>query len=153
MNPLPPPSGPPVYGYYPPAYPQTYPPGYPQPGYYAPPNPYGYPRDHPQGGLALGLGLGGLIGGFVSMGLGFALGPFAWFIGQRARTQIRQSNGAYHNEGNATAGMVLGIIATVFLALAILMWILIMVSIANDPTIGNGGTNAAALHALLTGRS
>lgn len=146
--PPPPLTGMPTYGYYPPAYP----PAYPQPGYYAPPNPWGYPRDHPHAGLALGLGLGGIIGGFVSGGLGFALGPFAWFFGQRARTQIKQSNGAYHSEGNATAGMVLGIIATVFLLLAIALWTLLIVSIANDPNNYNGTNAGAVLHGVI-GRS
>lgn len=122
-----------MYGYYPPAY--------PQPGYYLP-TPYAYPRDHPQAGLALGLGLGGLIGGFVSLGLGFALGPFAWFLGQRARTEIKQNPAAYHAEGNATAGMVLGIIATVLLLLAIALWVLLIVGVATSST--DSGTSALA---------
>lgn len=155
--PPPPPAGAPVYGYppaypaaYPPAYPAAYPPSYPQPTYYAPPNPYAYPRDHPRAGLALGLGLGALIGGFVTLGLGFALGPFAWVIGQKARTEVRTSNGAYHSEGNATAGMVLGIIATAFLVLAVLFWTLAIIGIATDSSSGGGGTSALG---LLTGRS
>lgn len=145
----PPPTGAPVHGYYPPPTP-AYPPGYPPPTFYAPPNPYGYPRDHPQAGLALGLGLGALIGGFMTLGLGFLLGPFAWFIGQRARTEVRHSNGAYHSEGNATAGMVLGIIATAFLVLAILFWILVIIGTANQNQYGTGGTSALL---LLRGRS
>jgi len=148
LPPPPPPSGPPVEGYPPQAYPQ-YPTYYPQPGYYMPPNPYGYPRDHPQAGLAFGLGLGGLIGGFMTCGLAFVLGPFAWYFGQRARTQVKQGNGAYHPEGNATAGMVLGIISTVLLVLAILLWIVMIVQIVNNPY-DNGGTPALG---LLTRRS
>jgi hypothetical protein len=109
-----------------------------------PPNPYGYPRDHPQAGLALGLGLGGMIGGFMTMGLAFVLGPFAWYFGQRARTQVKQSNGAYHPEGNATAGMVLGIITTVFLVIAIVLWIVLIVAVANDPY-SSDGTQALGL--------
>lgn len=140
VGPPPPPTGAPVYGYYPPAYPPMYSPG--PPTYYAP-NPYAYPRDHPRAGLALGLGLGALIGGFVTLGLGFALGPFAWAIGQKARTEVRNSNGAYHSEGNATAGMVLGIIATVFLVLAILFWTLAIIGISTQSS--DGGTSALTL--------
>lgn len=134
--PPPPPAGPPVYAYYPQGYPVAYPP----PNYYAPPNPYGYPRDHPQAGLALGLGLGAIIGGFVTLGLAFGLGPFAWYIGHKARVEVRNSNGAYHAEGNATAGMILGIVSTVFLALAILIWVLVIVGAAQDSS--SGGTSA-----------
>lgn len=122
-----------------PYYPQPTYPAYPQPAYFAPaPMQYGYPRDHPQAGLALGLGLGGIIGGFFTLGLAFALGPFAWFVGQRTRTQIKQSNGQYHAEGNATAGMVLGIITTVFLVIALLLWILLIAGVATHQSSGDG---------------
>ncbi|MGN6162814.1 MAG: DUF4190 domain-containing protein [Marmoricola sp.] len=126
----------------PPSVPPSMPPP-PPPYYYLPPQAYGYPRDHPQAGLALGLGLGAIIGGFVTLGLGFALGPFAWFFGQRARREVRASNGAYHSEGNATAGMVLGIISTIFLVLAILAWIFVIAGAGTDT--GDGGTNALGL--------
>lgn len=122
--PPPPPTGPPP--------PQTYLP-YPPPGYYPPAHPYGYAQDHPRAGLALGLGLGGLIGGFFTLGLAFGLGPFAWYIGQRTREEIRHSASVFHNEGNATAGMVLGIIATAFLVLAIALWITVILLLVNDP--------------------
>lgn len=131
-SPLAPPQGapyvgtpmpPPGYVQYPhQSYPQPMYQPYLQPMYMPPPMQYGYPRDHPKAGLAFGLGLGGLIGGFLSLGLGFALGPFAWYLGQQAMKQIRQSNGIYHRDGNATAGMVMGIIATVLLILAIVIW-------------------------------
>lgn len=168
LPPPPPPSGAPLPGAYPPpplpGYPpqygppqtQPYPPqGYPAPPGFAPPpymvpNPYGYPRDHPQAGLALGLGLGGLIGGFFTLGLAFLISPFAWYIGHRARTGVKQNPGIYHAEGNATAGMVLGIVGSVLLVLAILFWIFVIIAAANDPSL-NSGTNA--LGALLTVRS
>lgn len=140
-TPPPPPVGPPVSGYYPPGYPV----GYPPPNYYVPPQQYGYPRDHPQAGLALGLGLGAIIGGFVTLGLAFGLGPFAWYIGNKARVEVRNSNGAYHAEGNATAGMILGIVSTVFLALAILIWVLVIVGVATDSGTDGGGTSALGL--------
>lgn len=142
---------------YQPGYPPTYPPAYGNPGYgnpsfYVPPNPYGYPRDHPRAGLALGLALGGIIGGFFTAGLAFALSPFAWFFGQKARSEIKKSNGVYHAEGNATAGMVLGIIGTVLLVLAILLWILVIAyGIRSSQT--DSGTNALAALRLLTAHS
>lgn len=158
----PPPYGPPQTQPYPPQtqpYPaqgQPYPPqGYPAlqgfaPPPYMAPNPYGYPRDHPQAGLALGLGLGGLIGGFFTLGLTFLVSPFAWYIGHKARTAVKQNPGVYHAEGNATAGMVLGIVGTVLLTLAILFWIFVIVAAAGDPNFNSG---TSALGTLLTVRS
>jgi hypothetical protein len=100
---------------------------YPPPMYFASaPLQYGYPKDHPRAGLAFGLGIGALIGGFFSLGIAFGLGPFAWYWGQRAQSEIRRSRGGYHSEGNATAGMVMGIIATVLLVLAVLLWIAVL---------------------------
>lgn len=150
--PVPPPTAympgyPPPYPAHNPSYGQHYPPPYGQPSYLQPA--YGYPRDHPKAGLALGLALGGILGGFFTLGLGFVLGPFAWVIGQKARTEIKQSNGMYHAEGNATAGMVLGIVCTVFLALAILFWVAII--LIGTSANSSGGTNA--LGTLLTARS
>ncbi|HWU31896.1 MAG TPA: DUF4190 domain-containing protein [Marmoricola sp.] len=142
------PYGSPLPGYGqqpPPYYPHPGYPTYPQPAYFAPaPMQYGYPQDHPQAGLALGLGLGAIIGGFFTLGLAFALGPFAWFVGQRARTQIKKSNGFYHAEGNATAGMVLGIISTVLLVLAILFWMLVIIGAATGES-SNGSVATLSL--------
>lgn len=139
---------PPGYAQQPaPYYPHPGYPSYPQPAYFVPtPMQYGYPQDHPQAGLALGLGLGGIIGGFFTLGLAFGLGPFAWFIGQRTRNQIKQSNGLYHAEGNATAGMVLGIISTVFFVLAVLIWMLVIFGVATDNS-SNG--SVATLNSLV----
>lgn len=128
----PPPAGPPTGMPY----------GYPMPTYFAPtPLQYGYPKDHPRAGLAFGLGLGGLIGGFVTLGFAFGIGPFAWYFGQRARAEIRRSNGAYHPEGNATAGMVMGIISTVFLVIAALLWAALL-SGGFDTGSSSGGVSA-----------
>jgi Domain of unknown function (DUF4190) len=56
-------------------------------------------------GAALALGI---------VGLGFwFLGPFAWWLGARARRAIRRSDGQLGGYGTATAGMVLGIVETV----------------------------------------
>lgn len=154
---LPPPVGPPVGAGYPPPPPPPppvygYPAAPPASMMYGAPHPYGYPRDHPRAALALGLGIGGIVAGFFTLGLGFALGPFAWYFGQRSRSDIRQAPGAYHSDGNATAGMVLGIIATVFLALAAILWTFLIIGM----TVGgssNGGTNALALISAMTARS
>lgn len=152
---LPPPVGPPVGAGHPPpppAYGYPYPPGYPAPMMYGTPVHYGYPRDHPRAALALGLGIGGIVAGFFTLGLGFALGPFAWYFGQRSRSEIRRTPGAYHSDGNATAGMVLGIVATVFLALAAILWTFVIIGMSvGDPS--NGGTNALAAISGLAARS
>jgi hypothetical protein len=107
---------------------------YGQPSYPAYGQPYGtpygqpYPHaghagvgrpNHPKAGLALGLGLGGVIGAFVC-GLPLLLSPFAWAIGARTRREIRESNGQYDGDGMAQAGMILGIVGTVLLALAVI---------------------------------
>lgn len=52
------------------------------------------------------------------------LGPVALFIGNGSRRRIRESGGTLGGEGKATAGFVLGIIGTVFLALAVLLVLL-----------------------------
>lgn len=150
---LPPPSGPPVGAGYVPAPPPPptygYPAAYPAPMMYGAPSPYGYPRDHPRAALALGLGIGGMVGGFFTLGLGFALGPFAWYFGQRSRSEIRRAPGAYHSDGNATAGMVLGIIATVFLAFAAILWTLVIIGMSVGGS-SDGGTNALTVISALT---
>lgn len=129
------PQGPPAYGASPygqGAPPPPPPPGYVQPGYqpqgyapggYAPAGygGYGYAMapSHPSATTALVLGLVGLIGGFLC-GVGFVVSPFALFVGRKAVREIDASNGQLGGRSNAKAGLVLGIIGTVLLALAVL---------------------------------
>ncbi len=106
----------------------TYQPYSPQPQYgtpqYGPPQPgygYGYPvlPDHPQSSTAFVLGLVSLIGGFFC-GLPLVAGPFAWVMGAKARREIDQGQ-QYGGRDKATAGMVMGIVATGLLALGLLV--------------------------------
>jgi hypothetical protein len=111
---------------------------YPQPGsfdQYATPQPYapGYPpaygmpaQDHPSSGLALGLGITGLVGIVFCQLLLFAA-PFAWVIGGRAVREIDAQPGRYGGRDKAQAGRVMGIIGTVVLALGLLAIVVIVV--------------------------
>jgi hypothetical protein len=110
---------------------------YPQPGsfdQYATPQPYapGYPpaygmpaQDHPSSGLALGLGITGLVGIVFCQLLLFAA-PFAWVIGGRAVREIDAQPGRYGGRDKAQAGRVMGIIGTVVLALGLLAIVVIV---------------------------
>jgi len=101
----------------------TYQPYSPPPAY-GPPQPpaygYGYPvlPDHPQASTAFVLGLVSLIGGFFCA-LPLVVGPFAWAAGARARNEIDRDR-RYGGREKATAGMVMGIVATGILALGVL---------------------------------
>jgi hypothetical protein len=120
------------YGYAQPQNPQPYP--YGQQPYQQPGQPYGYAvADLPQANTALILGLIALIGGFMC-GLPMLAGPFAWVTGHRARRTIRQAPGYYGGEGKATAGMVLGIIATALVVLALLAFVVLLIIVVSNPT-------------------
>lgn len=110
---------------YPPASGQSGPqgmaPGYPPYGAFTPPV-----RDHPQSTTALVLGIVGLVGG-LSCGLGFFVSPFAWALGRNASKEIAASRGQIGGEGQARAGMIMGIIGTVLLVLGLLAIALIIV--------------------------
>ncbi|GAA3535033.1 hypothetical protein AFL01nite_07210 [Aeromicrobium flavum] len=76
--------------------------------------PWGAPLPkHPKATLVLVLGIIGLV--FCQV-----LGPFAWVIGGRAVKEIDANPGVWDGRGEAQAGRILGIIATVFLILSIL---------------------------------
>jgi hypothetical protein len=108
--------------------PREVPPGYEPysaPPAYGPPQPpvYGYGQpalpDHPQASTAFALGLVSLIGGFFCL-LPLAAGPFAWVTGAKARTEI-DNDQRYGGRDKATAGMVMGIVATGLLGLIVLV--------------------------------
>ncbi len=125
------PYGQPAHGQ--PSYGQPYPQpgsGYPPPGGQPVPPPpapghvpyagFAAPRpDHPQANLSMILGIVGLVAGFTC-GLGFVISPFAWGIGRNALKEIAASQGRMGGEGPAKAGMITGIVGTVFLALGVL---------------------------------
>lgn len=132
----------------PPAQPGYQQPGYPQPGY-APPPGWGYAPvapDHPRATTALVLGLVGLIGG-LACGLPLLASPFAWWIGVKTRREIDAQPGV-GGRGQATAGMVTGIIGTVLLALSLALLVLIVVLALTGSFDDSGSvtydTNAAA---------
>jgi hypothetical protein len=69
-----------------------------------------------------GLAVGAMVTGIIALlcgGLGIAgivIGPAALIMGIAARKRIQRSNGWSRGQGMATAGIVLGIIATVLSA-------------------------------------
>ena len=126
-----PPYGQPSYGQPPPggqSGPPSGGPTYPPYAAFTPPRP-----DHPQATLSLILGIVGLVGGFMC-GLGLVLSPFAWALGRNAVKEIRASQGRLGGESTARAGMITGIVGSVFLALAILALIGFAVLVAVSET-------------------
>jgi uncharacterized membrane protein YphA (DoxX/SURF4 family) len=122
-----------VSGPTPPPYPGQQPPqpgwGPPQPPAYGHGNPQPYPApvpDHPRSTLAMVLGIVAVAGGFTCY-LPLLASPFAWVIGARAVREIDASGGRLGGRGQATAGKVLGIVGTVFLALALVAVIVLVV--------------------------
>ena len=111
-----------AYGQQPP-YPPA--PGYPPYAAFTPPLP-----NHPQATTAMVLGLVGLVGALVFCGLPLVASPFAWAFGRNAVKEIEASQGCLGGEGQARAGMIMGIIGTVLLILAVLVLIGLAVLIA-----------------------
>ncbi len=83
--------------------------------------------NQPQATTALVLGLISVVGFFMCV-LPALLGPVAAVMGYRSRREIEASNGALGGGGSATAGMILGIIASVLIGL-ILLFILLVVGL------------------------
>ena len=71
--------------------------------------------DHPRATAAFVVGLVSVMGAFFV--LPAALGPLACYLGVSARRSIEREPHRWGGHGQATAGMVLGIIASAFLAL------------------------------------
>ena len=74
---------------------------------------------HPRATRALWLGVVGLI--LSPLFLPLFLGPFAWVAGARARREIAADPAQWTGSDLATAGMVVGIIDTVLLAITLLV--------------------------------
>jgi len=125
------------YGQPPPAYGQQAPQWQPAPQPYGP---YAYgpyagastAAKHPSAVTALVLGIIG-VAGVVLCGLGTVVAPFAWYLGQKATSEIDQNPGAYSGRGESNAGKVLGIIGTVLLVLVVLFWGLVLGVGISDP--------------------
>lgn len=96
---------------------------YPAPGYVMAVGPV----DHPQASTVLVLGILSLVLG-LACGVGAIMGPIAWVMGNKVIQEIDANPTAYTNRGNAQAGRVCGIIATVLLACGL---IYIAVAVAN----------------------
>jgi hypothetical protein len=69
-----------------------------------------------------------LVLGIISVFCCAILGPVALFIGNASRQRIQASNGTLGGNGLATAGMILGIIGTIFLVFGVIS---IIVGVAN----------------------
>jgi hypothetical protein len=80
--------------------------------------------DHPRATAALAVGLVSLIGAFFV--LPAALGPLACYLGASARRAIEREPYRWGGHGQATAGMVLGIVASAFLAMLAVMSLLLV---------------------------
>jgi len=85
-------------------------------------------RDHPRATWALVLGLISL-GGALFV-LPAALGPVACYLGASARRTIEREPGRWSGHGQATAGLVLGAIASALLALLVVASVLVAVLFA-----------------------
>ncbi len=75
------------------------------------------------------LGLIGLIG-FFCLVVPVVLSPFAWYYGAVARREIDRDPVRWTGRGDATTGMVCGIIGTALLALAVATGALVVASLA-----------------------
>ncbi|MGW0246026.1 hypothetical protein ACWDYH_05235 [Nocardia goodfellowii] len=127
----------------------------PYPGPYHGYPPYVRPPQHPQANTAMVLGIVALVGTFMCPLL-VVLGPFAWVLGKRAMDEIDDSAGALGSptpsaappavplgsptpsaappavplggRGNAQAGYICGIIATVLLSLGVAAFLTIIIA-------------------------
>ncbi|MGI9602061.1 MAG: DUF4190 domain-containing protein [Acidimicrobiales bacterium] len=112
-------------------YPPESNPTYQQPPTAAPPQPGygagGFPVEHPKGTTVLILGICSL----VVCGI---LGPVAWAMGNTALAEIDAAPGRYSNRGNVVAGRICGMVATAFMALAVVGVIILVIAAAGSST-------------------
>jgi hypothetical protein len=83
-----------------------------------PPAPIRLPH-HPRATAAFAVGLTSLVG--VVVLLPVALGPLACYLGASARREIEREPGRWGGQTQATAGLVLGIVATVVLVIVVVL--------------------------------
>jgi hypothetical protein len=106
--------------------------GAPPPGGYGQPMQGGFGQPHGSATTAMILGI-------LSLVVCGPLGIPAFLIGRRAEREILASNGALTGEGMAKAGWIMGLIAMIFLALAV---VLVIVLIAGG--LVAGGTSSSS---------
>lgn len=82
--------------------------------------------EHPQATLTLVLGIVGIAALFVAFPF---ISPVAWYLGARARREMRSDPGRYRPSGALSAGYVLGIVGTL-LAVAFVGLIVIGIALA-----------------------
>ena len=95
--------------------------------------------DHPRATAALVLGLVSVIGSVLVAPA--ALGPVAWYLGISARRDIAREPQRWAGHRQATAGMVLGIMATFLLMMLALVAVVVagLVALALQRDTGYGG--------------
>ncbi|MBC7632828.1 DUF4190 domain-containing protein [Aeromicrobium sp.] len=109
--------------------PQQYPPSEYFPPY--PPAQYQRPAPlpaHPRATTALVLGILGVVGAFVLV-VPAMLSPLAWYYGAMARREADREPQRWSRSGEATVGMILGMIGTAILAAALFLLILIVAGV------------------------
>lgn len=124
-------------------------PGYQTPGYQTPPGyqPYGgwapgqwggavVQRDHPRATAVLVLGILSLVLGLSCYGVGLFMGPIAWAMGSSAIKEIDAEPGVFRNRGLVSAGRICGIVATVLLVLAVVVFVGFVALVWSSPTWG-----------------
>lgn len=91
---------------------------------YPPPPPFNAPsQDHPQTTTILILGICALV-------LCQALGPFAWFMGNKALAEIDASGGQIGGRDLVNVGRILGMVSSIILGLAVLFVVVVVVVVA-----------------------
>lgn len=95
-------------------------------------DPWGRPiplLQHPMAKRSMILGLIGVCGFFVLI-VPVLLSPFAWYYGAVARRDMDRSPTQWSNRGEATTGLVCGVIGTALLALAVMVAAMVVGSLA-----------------------
>ena len=91
-----------------------------------PPPPPGHYAGPPVGAQKADGAITALVLGIIGIVVCQLCAPFAWSIGRKAERLVDASGGTLGGRGEATAGKILGIIGTIFLALIILFVIVII---------------------------
>lgn len=108
----------PPHGEQPAPWPPGQPSGHPGAGYSYPPLPT-VPPKHPRATMSLVLGLIAACGTFCCL-VPVLLSPIAWYHGARTRREIDRAPGRWSGRGEATAGMVMGIIGVALIVIILL---------------------------------